>query len=963
MSAPRITDPDYAFDRFRLSADGTLLTRDGVAITLAPKVLQILLWLLQHAGEVVRKEQLLQAVWPDSFVEETGLTRNISLLRRALGDDGQHFIATAARVGYRFVPPVERVAAGTPPTAKPQARAPVAGRGEQGQIVVGRTRELAHLHESLDRARGGRGSLISICGEPGIGKTTVVETFLQTVEGSCLVGRGRCSERLSGAEPHLPVLEALDAIAALEPSLVDLLRRTAPTWSRYVARPSSGVEDVPADPGGTGSPERLMRELTTFLEIACRDRAIVIFIEDLHWADVSTIDVLAHLAPRLTGIPLLLIVSYRQRDLLVARHPFARLRGELIARGQLGEVQVSLLGLDDVGEYLRSSFGAAPVPADLASVVFQRTEGNPLFMVEVVRFLRQHTRAGSSSSTAHDVPDSLRGLIDKALESLDPTARQLVSIAAVQGHECDSATLAQVTSLAPSEVEERLRSAAQVHALLQFDREIELSDGLPSLVYRFAHVLYQDALLASIATSKRIEWARQIADAMLQAHAGRTDPIAGSLAVLFETGREYWKASQFFLETSRHAARRFAWASASELAERGLQCLRSARDIGQTNRSRRELDLTSARLLPLASLQGYGSPDVEQLTQRVVALAEELGDVPAAAAALVATWLVRVVRGECVAARDAGTRLASLGEASSNDVLLMNGHMHAQIACHHLGEFRDARRHAAAVMTLADRASHAERCISIFDPVVASLSESARNCWIMGYLARARIDCVAAVALAQQLRHPDSLAFAWLFHAWIHGYRGDWTTCLASTATGIDIARDAGSVQTLAWNQCVHGWALGQTGDAEAGVAELTAAIESSKAIMGEVAIPQFSAMMAEVLLVRGDVDGAESWLKNAIEFERTRDDLYFTSEVHRLSARCLVRRDRLDEACAQLRVAIDLARAQGAATFELRATLNLADINPREGATAVREALEKLPEPEPWPDVDAARALVNLSA
>ena len=127
--------------------------------------------------------------------------------------------------------------------------------------------------------------------------------------------------------------------------------------------------------------------------------------------------------------------------------------------------------------------------------------------------------------------------------------------------------------------------------------------------------------------------------------------------------------------------------------------------------------------------------------------------------------------------------------------------------------------------------------------------------------------------------------------------------------------------------------------------------------------IPQFSAMMAEVLLVRGDVDGAESWLKNAIEFERTRDDLYFTSEVHRLSARCLVRRDRLDEACAQLRVAIDLARAQGAATFELRATLNLADINPREGATAVREAFEKLPEPEPWPDVDAARALVNLSA
>src|SRR6266849_294534 len=109
MSTTRTTRGAYVFDRFRLSADGTLLLRDREAVPLAPKVLQTLLVLVQHAGEVVRKEDLIQVVWPDSVVEETGLTRNISLLRQALADDGQRLIATIARIGYRFVGAVERI--------------------------------------------------------------------------------------------------------------------------------------------------------------------------------------------------------------------------------------------------------------------------------------------------------------------------------------------------------------------------------------------------------------------------------------------------------------------------------------------------------------------------------------------------------------------------------------------------------------------------------------------------------------------------------------------------------------------------------------------------------------------------------------------------------------------------------------------------------------------------------------
>jgi len=947
----RAGNAGYAFGRFRLSADGTLLVCDGTVVPLAPKVLQTLLVLVEHAGEVVKKADLIQAVWPDSFVEDTGLTRNISLLRTALDDDGQQFIVTIARIGYRFAAPVERLEEAA---ALPNREV----RVQPEPLIVGRDRELQAMRTALAAAKTGRGGLLAVTGEPGIGKTTIAERFLQEIAGTCQVGSGRCSERLAGAESHLPILEALDELTA-DPAVRETLRRTAPTWARYLApTPEGNPPGIASEQGVATNPERLMRELTIFLDDASRLQPLVLFIDDLHWADLSTIDVLAHLAPRLGRIRVLVVVTYRQHEMLQTNHPFARLRGELIARRHLAEVEVSLLGLDDVRTYVRSAFGGAPAPAELAALVFQKTEGNPLFMRDLVRYLRDEGAPAVRPSVS-DVPQSLRGLIDRTLQTLHPTTRQLLYIGAVQGYEFDSATVSRVSGAAPAEVEERLRSAGEVHALVTLERELELPDGTFTLVYRFVHVLYQDALYGSIAPTRRIGWARQIAEALLAAHAGRADSIAGPLAVLFEAGREFWQASHYFLATSRNALRLFAFAQASDLAARGLRCLASVGSAEPSERSRRELDLTFARLVPLASLQGYGSPEVGQLTRRVVALAEELDDPTAAAPALGATWIVCMVRGECQAAKEAGIRLASIGRAAQNDVLLMNAHMHAQIACHHLGEFQQAQEYAAASQALASRASHAERCISILDPVVASLAESSRNAWITGYLARALADSDAAVALGRELRHPDSLAFAWLFRGWIHGYRGDWKTSLSSTETGMAIARDSGSVQTQAWNQCAHGWGLAHVGEIAAGISELAAGIDASKAIMGQVALPQFIAMMAEALLLAKDTAAAEEWLMRAVEFESSHDDRYFASEVHRLSAVCLAARGAIAGAHAHLRKALDVSRSQGATLFELRAALTFAEYDAQEARHALQSVLARFPEPEPWSEIDTARGIL----
>jgi DNA-binding winged helix-turn-helix (wHTH) protein/tetratricopeptide (TPR) repeat protein len=951
----------YEFDRFGLSADGTLLLRDGVVVPMPPKVLRTLLVLVQRAGEVVRKEDLLRAVWPDSFVAEIGLARNISLLRQALGADGPRFIVTVARIGYRFTGAVQRIEYAKPLTgSRVKSELEEPSHHEPGQLVVGRQQELTVLREALARARAGHGSLLAVAGEPGIGKTTVVESLLAEVANTAGLGRGRCSERLAGAEPHLPLLEALDALTGATPELVETLRRTAPTWADHV-RPgyhSDRQGTAQDDRRQAGSPERLMRELTSFLEAASRQRTVVLFVDDLHWADLSTIDALTYLAPRVTSQRVLVILAYRQREILLKKHPFGRLRSELIARGDLRELAVSLLGLSDVRDYVRLTVGGDVVASRLASQVFERTEGNPLFMTELVRYLRHRTSSEPDLSFVRDVPDSLRGVIDRTLDELDSVTRELLSIAAVRGYEFDSATVSRVSGVVASEVEDRLRNADLTYGLVRRVREHELPDGTPTLVCHFAHVLYQNALIDAVAPSKRIDWARKSAAALRASHGEATAAIAGSLATLFEAGREFWEASEWFLGTSRNAVRLFAFATASELAGRGLTCLSSVRAISPRLLQQRELDLTFARLLPLASLEGYASSEVGRLTRRVVELAETLTDVPATAAALSATWIVRMVRGECLAAKQAGTRLAALAEAAHDDVLLINARMHAQIACHHLGDFREARRYAAAVAEMADRTPPSSRCVGVLDPVVASLAESARNQWITGHLSGALADCEAAVTVGRDVRHPDSLAFAWLFHGWIHGYAGDWATCLASTAAGIAIAGESGSVQTLVWNRGVRGWALAHVGDYEKGASELATAIDDSKAILGRIALPQFHAMLAEVCLLRGDVAAAETCLGRAAELEQSHDDRYFAAEVHRLSAVCLARRAESKSARARLQAALEISRAQGAATFELRAALTLSELDPRKGSVAVQSAMSAFPEPRDWPEIRAAHRL-----
>ncbi len=301
---------------------------------------------------------------------------------------------------------------------------------------------------------------------------------------------------------------------------------------------------------------------------------------------------------------------------------------------------------------------------------------------------------------------------------------------------------------------------------------------------------------------------------------------------------------------------------------------------------------------------------------------------------------------------------------SGNEIQQMNARMWAMIDHHHLGNLLIAQEYADACIPMGTQANQPARLTSIFDPIVATLAESSRNLWMLGdsreSLARTR----RALAVAREIRHPDSLSFALLFHGWMHGYRGEWEICLQSTAEAIAFGSEHGLVQTLAWNRCVHGWALAHTGRTSDGLAELQSAIEDSMRIMGHVAMGAFFAMLAEVLIIRGEHARALDEIQRILTANETTRDKYFNAELQRLAAECHLALGEPEAAEAALESAIEIARSQRALTFELRATTAWGRLWAERNGTGrarqrLQEILDKLGDAEETADVRCARACV----
>ena len=339
------------FGRHRFDPESGRLWSGKLEVKLTPKAAAVLAVLIGRAGQPVTRDELFASVWGDVVVGDAALTACIQELREALGDDARRprFIETRHRRGYRFV---ARLAPATPEATRALSPTRVAFR--RPGFVVGRDRELGDLRTSLERARAGERQIVFVTGEPGIGKTTVVEAFLaEAAETDGLrIAHGRCIEHYGAGEAYLPLMEAMTRLCR-EPggqSLVDLLRQHAPTWLAQMPSVIATAELGSLQRQASGvTKERMLRELTETVEIAAGEVPLVLWLEDLHWSDVSTLDWLAYLARRSEPARLLVLGSYRSGEVLSREHPLDAVKDELKVQGRCREVAMSLLDEPAIG--------------------------------------------------------------------------------------------------------------------------------------------------------------------------------------------------------------------------------------------------------------------------------------------------------------------------------------------------------------------------------------------------------------------------------------------------------------------------------------------------------------------------------------------------------------------------------------------------------------------------------------
>jgi len=817
---------------------------------------------------------------------------------------------------------------------------------------VGREEELTRLRAAFASVSAGTGIMVAVAGNAGMGKTTIAEDFLAGIEAqyaAAWVGRGRCSERLAETDAFVPIFESLDRLLRGESGdqVAHVMKATAPTWYVQVSLAAGESTEILVKDARTASHERMRREFVSFFEELSRSRPVVLFLDDLHWADASTCDLLAYLAARMGDTRILILTTYRPAAVLARKHPFLPLKLELERRGICRDVALPFLRLNDIERYVEAQFPANLFPREFTQVVQERTEGNPLFMTDMLRYLRDRrilVEEGGKWLLAQPVgevrkliPVGIRSMIRLKIDQFTKDDRRILLCAAVQGVEFDSAVIAQVLSSEPADVEERLQELETVHNFVRTVGEHEFPNHAFSVRCRFVHVFYQNALYASLTPSRRAEYSVGIARALVSFTGDSARAIAADLALLFEAAREYASASQYFLHAARNAARVFAYPEAGILCERGLRALNSLPESRE--REAQELGLSLTLGISLMATRGYAAPEVERTHRRSRDLCLKLNDTRRLLSVLWGLHTCDVIAGDMARALDVAREMRTVAEASAEPIAIVESLHALGTTLAFMGRLQEAREPLEQIFATYPVSQHVfHGSLYVLDPCVTSLSMLARLLAFMGYLDQAIEKAAASAGLATRLAHPQSLAYATLWVGCIHHTRGEHGEACRHLEAAMSLSREHGLPQILEWGRVMRGSALTRMGRATEGISEIRKSLDRQHAMRSLLERSYCLTLLAEALGGEGACEEGLGLCEEALEFGQRTGGLCYEPETHRVRGEmllCIGDDARLPEAEGEFACALQLARQAQCRLLELRAAVSYSHLRRRLGDAA----------------------------
>ncbi|MBV8361665.1 MAG: AAA family ATPase [Deltaproteobacteria bacterium] len=789
---------------------------------------------------------------------------------------------------------------------------------------VGREEELRLLLNRWERTREGEGQLALIIGEPGIGKSRLVAEFHEHIRDAPYIWMESAGEQFFENTPFHGIIEMLSrwlelqgganaeeqcerleralasaglAVADTAPLIAELLQ--LPVGERYQVSALTGEQKR----------RRLLAALSGWVLGAARLQPLVMVIEDLHWLDPSTLELLQLLAEQGATVPLMLLYT--------ARPEF---RAPWPMRTHHSQITLSRLSSRNVREMVALVAAHNALGSESVEAVVERAVGVPLFIEELTRAVLE---SGSARGSGREIPATLHDSLMARLDRLGPV-KEVIQIGAVIGREFSYGLLHAVHPIADEDLQAAIHNAT--------DAELLYVRGIsPNATYQFKHALIRDVAYEALLRSRRKELHARIAEALVGQFSEKVVPAPELLAHhyteagLIEQSIPYWQGA------GERAIERSANEEAISHLNKGLELLRGLPETAE--RIQYEAALQLALAVPLIAEKSWSDPKVGDAYTRARDLSQKTGDNLQLSQALYGLWSFHIVRAECEKARELGEQFLAIAQCVNDAELLTEAHAALGSALYSLGEFVPARTHFEKGIALYDPYRHRSFAISI-DSVVFCTSFAAQVMWYLGYPEQALQLSQQSLQLADQTSHHFSRTWALCFAARLHQFRGDRPATQECAEAAIEVANEQRFLFWIAWGKVLRGWVLTGRSEEEQGLAQMRQGLSEWQATDSKWDKLYFLSLLAEAYGQAGQVDTGLVLIAEALAAVEESGERRWEAEIHRLKGELLLKQRGSSIADAEncFQRAVKIARNQHAKSLELRATASLARLLAQQG-------------------------------
>jgi class 3 adenylate cyclase/tetratricopeptide (TPR) repeat protein len=792
--------------------------------------------------------------------------------------------------------------------------------------LVDRRSEVAELRRLWDTARGGRGQALLISSEPGVGKSRLAEVLAKTVVGPAdlrlwyhcspnlqstpLAPLVRQLARLAGFAPGDDDASKLDKLATLVPTaatdmsdavplLADLL--SVPYQSRYAALGMSPQRQK----------HRLFALLVRLLETSAMRGPLLIVVEDLHWIDPSSDELIGIVIERLSTLPILAV--------LTARPEFQPHWEE---KPYLHHMLLNPLERPDTLAMIGLLCGDRKIPRATIDQIADRTDGLPLFIEDLTKDVLEGSERQGEGGAVRDpaaiaVPATLSDSLMSRLDRLGP-AKTVAEIGAVIGREFPYEVLARVADIPEEELRDDLYLLVEAGLLVPRRSTAVLS-------YAFKHALVRDAAYASLLKKRQTALHGRVARVLVEHFPETAERQPEAVAQHFRSANDVHNAVDYLVRAAKLSARRSGFVEAIGQLERALELLSTE----ARSKDRLRLELSVQRTLGgiYAEQRGFSSAECGRAYTLALELCRELGDAPEIFSVLSGLGSFEITRAGFAMCRTLAEECLERAAAQAAKPPFVMGHLLLGGTLFLTGELPAARKHLeeAVLIYEQDQAVHrGKQVLYVQDQKSTGLCYLGLALTIMGHLDEGLRAAEASLAHSRALGGLHTVNFSLCYLAAVHHIRGDAASALANATESLDSAREQGFATWIGISQMIRGASLVAAGRREEGLGELRAGINAHVAMQAATYQPFAMALLGGGLVAAGRSDEALDVLNEAVAISESTNERFYAAELLRLKGDVLVALDRRAEAEASLRAAIDLSRRQEARLFELRNAISL---------------------------------------